>query len=273
MPQPPNQPLETHARTMAHSPRSLAFALVIAALAGLCLGSPAQAITVAEWNFPSGPTSPVNSYTWQADAGSLSGSASLEAYIGAAEKDGEQNLNAENGQVTWLDLKGGGDDWDDPRTGSPNVEVDKDGTVETTDFGNDALVYLVLDGTGLSNFTISIDALLDSDSDKHVTSMDFFYRVSATSNIWYRPAGYNNVGWTTTSGDDASLVNFSLPAALNGESNIELVIADFAEEDGNGFLGLGPVTIEAVPEPTTALLLGLGLAGLSLMGRPSGQSS
>jgi len=258
---------------MAHSPRSLAFALVIAALAGLCLGSPAQAITVAEWNFPSGPTSPVNSYTWQADAGSLSGSASLEAYIGAAEKDGEQNLNAENGQVTWLDLKGGGDDWDDPRTGSPNVEVDKDGTVETTDFGNDALVYLVLDGTGLSNFTISIDALLDSDSDKHVTSMDFFYRVSATSNIWYRPAGYNNVGWTSTSGDDASLVNFSLPTALNGESNIELVIADFAEEDGNGFLGLGPVTIEAVPEPTTALLLGLGLAGLGWMGRPSGQSS
>ena len=235
---------------------------------GLVWGTAAQAITVAQWTFPTGPSTPVTSFNWLATGGTQSGSANLEGYIGNPEKDDEQNLSATSNRLTWLDLKGGGDDWEDPRTGSPTVVVDKAGTIDPNyDFGNDALIYITLDGTGLSNFAISIEAVLDSDPEDHVTSMDFFYRVSTSNDTWYRPADMNNVGWTTTSGNGASLTNFSLPTALAGQPNIELVIADFAEGDGNNFLAIGPLTIAAVPEPSTAIMVGLGLVGLAAVGR------
>ena len=162
-------------------------------------------------------------------------------------------------------------------------------------FGNDALLYLTLNGTGFENFQLRFDAEgtpfapIDPDNPDAPPEptlpdgFDIFYRTSP-GGTWFREADQNNIPLIpdpngASDADNQSLIidanedgvedlYVSLAAALNNASSIEIIINDFDGGDGNGELEIDNLeivadSINAVPEPSSACLITLALLGLA----------
>lgn len=218
----------------------------------------------------------------------VAGNANLQAYLGVAA---QLDNNGGSGFVTYTsptsgvfydvtntlkfdDLKGGGNNFD--IGGVTTFQVDKsDGAGPVPDnFGNDAMFYVTLDGTGYQDFQIRFDA--EAEPEDHPTSFDVFFRTGATGGVWYRLASQNNIPLSFADYVPADPENqyadsgvISLSSILNGAS-IELIISDFAEGPGNGELELDNIEITAnrtVPEPSSMMLVAAALLGVAISRR------
>ncbi|QDU91341.1 hypothetical protein Pla175_47620 [Pirellulimonas nuda] len=204
------------------------------------------------------------------------GNANLQAYLGVAD---ELDDNGGGGFVSYTsatsgiaygpsrtlkfdDIKGGGADFD--IGGVSTFTVDKnDGAGPVDDnFGNDALIYITLNGAGFRDLQIRFD--VEGDPAELPSTFDIFYRTDGPAGTWYRASEqYNNIGLSFIDYNpidpenqyaDSGLI--SLPALLNGAPSIELILNDFAE-NGNGEMELDNIEIigQRVPEPAAGLLL------------------
>lgn len=212
----------------------------------------------------------------------VSGDANLEAFLGVADA---LDNNGGGGFVSYTspvsgatygptrtlkfdDLKGGGDDFD--IDGLSTFTVDKNdgaGSIAGEDFGNDALVYITLDGTGFADFQIRFD--IEGTPGDLPSTFDIFYRVDGLSGTWYREADQNNIGLTFVDYDPVDPENMyansgviDLSSLLDNAASIEIILNDFAE-NGNGEMELDNIEITAtplmVPEPGTVALLITGM--------------
>ena len=138
------------------------------------------------------------------------------------------------------------------------------------DFGNDALMYLVFDGTGFTDFQFRFDA--ESTPGDLAESFDVFYRVGG-SGTWFRDMSQNNIAlsymdYSTPDPENqfADSGYISLNSLLDNQSQIEVIVSDFAEF-GNGELEIDNfevIGIAAVPEPASGIVvLTLCMAGLT----------
>lgn len=211
-----------------------------------------------------------------------SGNANLQAFLGDAT-----NFDANGGggfisytssasgetfdptrTVKWDDLRGGGDDFDIGGQTIFSVDRNDGAGAADDDFGNDALLYLIFDGTGFEDFEFRFDA--ESTPGDLAESFDVFYRVGG-SGTWFRDADQNNIGLTYQDYDPVDDENqfadsgfISLNSALNNQSQIEIIVSDFAEF-GNEELEIDNFEIVgiAVPEPASAIaILALSMVGL-----------
>ena len=201
--------------------------------------------------------------------------------------------------IKFDDLRGGGDDFD--IGGNALFTIDTgDGPVAGEDFGNDALLYFTLDGTGFQDFELRFDTegtpFNDEPDDPAVpepflpSGFDIFYRTTGPDGTWFRESDQNNIplitnGRPPTDEDNQDLfidanadgvINLdangtpneyvSLASALDNASSIEIIITDF-EEDGDGELEIDNIEIVAnaiaIPEPTSTGLIALAFLGLA----------
>lgn len=168
----------------------------------------------------------------------------------------------------WDDLKGGGDDFDIGGTSSFLVDKNDGAGAVAGDFGNDALMYIFFDGTGYGDFEFRFDA--ESTPGDLAESFDVFYRVGG-SGTWFRDADQNNIALSYMEYDPVDPENqfadsgfISLNSALNNQSQIEIIVSDFAEFGNNEFeLDNFEIIAVAVPEPSSAFaIVALSMAGL-----------
>ena len=228
---------------------------------------------VAFWNFPveddfPGENAPVNYWDFGTAIGSRAEESLLKAFIGAAMKDLDPNIDPNGGKglpftsevsglsyeesrsLHWEDLKGGGNNFE--IDGSSTVIQNRGEGPRQGDFSNDALVYIQLDGSGLSDFEIRFDVQVDKSTP--ATSFDLFYRIDGAGGIWYRSEAYDNLSLNLDAEFEGS-ATVVLPEELDDQANIELILNDFDEGDppGNSDLEIDNVEITAVPEPAAAL--------------------
>lgn len=231
-----------------------------------------------DYDFPANP----NKQDFAADVdATATGDANLQAYLGVAD---ELDDNGGNGfaytspvsgiaygptrSLKWDDLKGGGDDFS--IDGVDTFQVDKqDGAGPVADdFGNDALVYLSLNGAGHSGFGVRFD--IEGTPGDLPDSFDLFYRVGGAGSTWFRDPDQNNIGLSFMDYDPVDPENqfassglISLSTALDNAESIEIILSDFAE-NGNNEMEIDNVEIvaTAIPEPTGALTLLAGAACL-----------
>jgi hypothetical protein len=256
-------------------------AAVLCALAALLIFHPLASAreVVAFWGF-------ADAYNFAGDPnkqdfspnvdGTFAGNANLQAYLGVAA---QLDNNGGSGFVTYTsptsglfydvsntlkfdDIRGGGNNFD--IGGVTTFQVDKnDGAGALPDnFGNDALMYITLDGTGYQDFQIRFDA--EAEPDELPSSFDLFFRTGATGGIWYRETVQNNIPLSFVDYVPADPENkvadsgmISLASILNGAAPIEIILNDFAE-NGNGELELDNIEITAnrtVPEPGSLAIL------------------
>ena len=133
---------------------------------------------------------------------------------------------------------------------------------ELDDFGEDALLYITLDGTGFQDLQIRFDLEgtpgepdpddPDADFSTLPTEFDIFYRTTGPNGTWFRPDELNNIEVTFADADPtdpdpdnqiASTNFISLTAALDSQSQIEIIINDF-DNNGNDELEIDNVEIE-----------------------------
>jgi hypothetical protein len=272
---------------MTQTSRILAIATVLLAQLGLASHLMARDV-IAFWGFEDSydfATNP-NKQDFLADAGTQAGTANLQAYLGNAgnlDNDGGTGSVSYTSPTSGLtydetftlkfnDLAGGGNDFD--IGGVTSFQVDKnDGAGPLADdFGNDALVYITLDGTGYEDFEIRFD--IEATPASLPTTFDIFFRTGATGGVWYRKTVQNNIALTfvdySTPDPENKHANsgvISLSSILNGASPIEIILNDFSE-NGNDEMELDNIEITAnrtVPEPGSLVLL--AVAALSVAGR------
>jgi hypothetical protein len=207
-----------------------------------------------------------------------SGDANLQAYLGVAD---QLDNNGGAGFVTYTsptsgifydftrtlkydDLKGSGSNF--AIGGSDTFLIDKNdgGGPSLGNFGNDALMYITLDGAGYRDFELRFD--IEGDPASLPATFDIFYRVDGSSGTWYRDASQNNIPLSFVDYDPVDPENqyadsgmIAMSALLDNASSIEIIINDFAEL-GNGEMEIDNVeiTAAAVPEPTSLMLLASG---------------
>ncbi len=238
---------------------------------------------VDDYDFTSNP----NKQDFAADVdATVADNANLQAFLGVANS---LDNNGGTGFVTYTsptsgdffdltntlkfdDIKGGGSNFD--IGGVSTFQVDKnDGAGPLADnFGNDALLYITLDGTGYEDFEIRFD--VEATPGELPPSFDIFFRTGGTGGTWYRLLAQNNVPLSFMDYVPADPENqyadsgvISLSSILNGAS-IELIINDFVEGNGNDEMEIDNIEITAnltVPEPSTLGLL--VVAGCAMMTR------
>ena len=233
---------------------------------------------------PDAPQGP-NFQDFQADVDNTVGTANLQAFIGAPD---ELDSNGGGGfvpytspvsgetfgatrTIRWTDIRGPGDDFSIGGVSSFLVDRNDDLGALADDFGNDALIYLTIDGTGFQDFQLRFDAEgtpgldpLDPTASDLPTTFDIFYRTSGPGGTWFRDANQNNIDLSFSDLDplkpdpenqvaDSGFI--SLNSALNNASQIEIIISDFANE-GNNELELDNIEIVANMVADTGGLLG-----------------
>ena len=228
-----------------------------------------------EYDFPANPN--YQDFAADVDA-TLTGDANLQAYLGVAD---ELDDNGGGGFVSYTsptsgitydptrtlkfdDLKGGGDDFAIGGVDSFLVDKNDGNGAQSDDFGNDALMYITLDGTGYSDFEIRFD--IEGTPGDLPSTFDIFYRVDGPTGTWYREADQNNIPLTFYDYNPSDPENMfadsgmiTLSSMLNNVSTIELIICDF-NEYGNGEMELDniEITAAAVPEPGALILVFAG---------------
>ncbi len=265
------------------------FSAIVILLLGMTLSSDAlaQSSVVAFWGFKDPydftATNPKKE-DFAPDVNNTVGSPNLQAFRGDPDDlddNGGDGFVAYTSSVSgatyeptrtikWDDLKGGGDDFDINGTATFSVDkLDGLGPVTDEDFGNDALIYLTLDGSDFVDFEFRFD--VEGTPGDLPASFDVFYRTTGTGGTWFRDSYLNNIPLTFSDHTPADPENqfadsgmIALPAALNNQSQIEIIVNDFAEL-GNGEMEIDNFEIIAkVPEPS-----GIGmilLAGLAIPG-------
>jgi hypothetical protein len=236
---------------------------------------------VAFWGFADNydfTTNP-NKQDFAADVdATLADNANLQAYLGVAD---ELDNNGGAGFVTYTspssgiaysptrslkfdDIKGVGNNFD--IAGVSTFQIDKnDGNGPLAgDFGNDALLYITLDGTGYEDFQIRFDA--EGEPVSHPTSFDIYFSTGSTAGTWLRLLSQDNIPLNFVDYNPIDPENMyadsgviSLSPILNGAS-IELILSDFQEGPGNGELEFDNIEITAnptVPEPGSLILLNI----------------
>ena len=225
----------------------------------------------------------------------VSGDANLQAFLGdAAELDnnGGGGFTSYTSPVSgisygttrtvkWDDLSVSNADFPDfDINGQTEFNVSTGGDpAELDDFGEDALLYLTLDGTGFQDLQIRFDlegTPGEPDDPTLPNEFDIFYRTTGPNGTWFRPDELNNIEVTFADADPAnpdpenqvaSTGFISLTSALDSQSQIEIIINDF-DNNGNDELEIDNVEIVgnavAVPEPGSAGLL--VMASMSLLG-------
>ena len=204
---------------------------------------------------------------------SNSGDANLQAYLGEADElddnggGGFVSYTSPTSGITYAptrtlkfdDLKGGGDDFSIDGTSMFLVDKNDGSGPLLDDFGNDALLYITLDGTGFQDFEIRFD--VEGTPGTLPTSFDIFYRVDG--DVWLRNPAQNNIPLSFSDYAPIDPENqfadsgvLALSSLLNNASAIEIIINDFAEA-GNDEMEIDNIEITAgvIPEPTSLALL------------------
>lgn len=134
--------------------------------------------------------------------------------------------------------------------------------------------FLSATGSGsISNWLISPEITLGGAS-----SLSFYLRSDDNNgfqdavNVYFHAGSDSSVASFTTPLTAITAANgwtqytIDLPAAASGRIAFEYAVGN---ADNANYVGLDSVTISAVPEPSTYLLMGLGLAGVALLRRRS----
>ena len=283
---------------MTYSIRFLSLALLLATYSLTLNHVNAQTDVVAFWGFENnfdfadGADGP-NMQDHLADVdNTASGNANLQAFLGDA---GDLDDNGGGGFASYTspvsgmtflptrtirfdDLAGPGDDFS--IAGQSLFVVDSNdglGPVAGDDFGNDALIYITLDGTGFQDFQFRFDiegTPFDPDPDADPVTgvleepesflpdeIDVFYRTTGPGGTWFRDR--NNFDLTFGPLDPTDLENqvgstggyVALNEALDNASQIEIIISDF-DRNGNGEMELDNIEIVANAVATPMVLLG-----------------
>ena len=272
--------------------RSQLLPLLSLVLIAICPTPQAEAQTdrdsvVAFWGFvqdfdfafvppPIDPLAPLgpNFQDFAADVDITGGTANLQAFIGAPDV---LDNNGGNGfvpytspisgdsfgvtrTIRWTDLRGMGTDFSIGGISTFLVDRNDGMGALVDDFGNDALIYLTIDGTGFEDFQIRFDIEgtpgldpLDPLASDLPSTFDVFYRTTGPGGTWFRDPGQNNIDLVFSDLDplnpdpenqvaDSGFI--TLNAALNNATQIEIIISDFANE-GNDELELDNIELVA----------------------------
>ena len=283
---------------MKYSLRFLSLALLLSVSGVAVDHANAQTDVVAFWGFENefdfddGADGP-NMQDHLADVDNTAGGgANLQTFIGDAGRLDDNGGGgfatytspvsgatfSESRTIRWNDLSGPGDDFSIAGQSLFTVDFnDGLGPISGEDFGNDALVYITLDGTGFQDFQFRFDiegmpfdpdpdidpltGLLEDPESFLPDEVDVFYRTTGPGGTWFRAE--NNFDLTFSDFDPADPNNQAgdtggyvpLNASLNNASQIEIIFNDF-DSDGNGELELDNIEIVANVVSSPTFLLG-----------------
>lgn len=255
------------------APLALVATLCFALVAPAIQAEEGKRVVVAFWNFPTEDDfplddAPVHYWNFEPSTGIRSEASLLTAFIGKLMNNTNPNLDpnggkgmeytstvtgthyAESRSLHFEDLNGKGDLFE--IDGSTTALQDRGLGTEERDFSNDALLYIQLDGSELEDFRLRFDVNVDKSTPAE--SFDLFFRTTGEGGIWYRDESYDNLSLNINPNTSDGTVAISLPAALDNEPYIELILNDFDEgEVANSDLEIDNLEITAVPEAGSAL--------------------
>ena len=277
-----------------------AFSTFLICSVGLISRAHAQTDVVAFWHFEGFdvrdeldliPEDIAGRIEVEADVDNTAGTAVLQAFLGdATALDGNGGGGfvpytspvsgesfGETRTIRFDDSRGGGQDFfigDDPNNNTFLIDEGQGEGPVVDDFGNDALLYVLFDGTGFRDFQFRFDLEgtpndpLDPDNQILPEDFNISYRITGPDGVFFLENNVElfQVGLPDELNENQRLNTgegyFSLSSALDNASTIEIVINDF---DGNDELEFDNFEIVAtsIPEPSSASLLMLVCMGVA----------